>query len=404
MASPRPAARRLWLLALALALLGHLAALVLLRLLMQPPTLLREIAPPMYTRMLQAEAPPAPVEVAAAPATISKTNRPSAVIRSAQSAIKNKAKLKRQPPSRPARAASAPTIEHAVPDASNEGATPDAALSEPEATAAQQASSAPEPQAPASSALAAASAPAGDHGQSGDGASPVAAAAPEPSASAAPNAEPAFVKSWPGDTRLRYQLSGNYRGELHGDAEVLWQREGTRYQAVVQLDVGLLLSSRFTSQGEITAHGLRPEVYEEQVRKRRRGVRIGEDVRLNNGNRVPRPDAVQDAASQFVELGHRFATGQLQLTPGGQINFWLARPGGVDEWTYDVIGEETLHLPRLGPVQAVHLKPRPLAKPRGSIVAEIWFAPSLQYLPVRIRITQGPDTFVDLMVEAIDQR
>ena len=130
----------------------------------------------------------------------------------------------------------------------------------------------------------------------------------------------------------------------------------------------------------------------------------GEDVRLNNGDRVPRPNAVQDAASQFVELGHRFATGQLKLAPGGQVNFWLARPGGVDEWTYDVVGEEALQLPRLGTVQAVHLKPRPLAKPRGSIVAEIWFAPSLQYLPVRIRISQGADAYVDLLVDTIDQR
>lgn len=239
---------------------------------------------------------------------------------------------------------------------------------------------------------------------------PTAASAPEIAsaasapASAASSADPAFVETWPGDTRLRYRLSGHYRGELHGDAQVLWQREGTRYQVVVQMDVGLLLSSRFTSQGAITAQGLHPEVYEEQVRKRRRGVRIGEDVRLNNGERVARPDAVQDAASQFVELGHRFATGQTPLQPGGQINFWLARPGGVDEWTYDVVGEETLYLPRHGPIQAVHLKPRPLAKPRGSIVAEIWFAPSLQYLPVRIRITQGADTFVDLLVDSIEQR
>ncbi|WP_431777843.1 DUF3108 domain-containing protein [Ottowia caeni] len=227
------------------------------------------------------------------------------------------------------------------------------------------------------------------------------ATSPSEAASSTP---PAFLASWPTDTRLRYRLGGNYRGELHGNAQVLWQREGTRYQAVIQLDVGFLLSSRFSSQGEITEAGLRPEVYEEQIRKKRRGVRLGEDVRLDNGNRVPRPQDVQDAASQFVELGHRFATGQVRLEPGGQINFWLARPGGVDEWTYDVVGEDTVYLPRLGPVQAVHLKPRPLARPRGPIMAEIWFAPSLQYLPIRILLTSGPDTYVDLMVETVEQK
>ena len=244
-------------------------------------------------------------------------------------------------------------------------------------------------------------APAPEHSDTVASAAAAPASAP---ASAASAAEPAFLASWPSDTRLSYKLGGNYRGELHGDARVLWQREGTRYHTAVEMSAGLLASLSFTSQGDITAGGLRPEVYEENVRGRRRSVRLGEDVRLNNGTRVPRPDAVQDTASQFVELGHRFATGQVQLVPGAQVNFSMARPGGIDDWTYDVIGEEVLHLPRLGAVTTYHLKPRPLSKPRGPYTAEIWYAPSLQYLPVRIRITQGPDTYIDLMVDSIEQR
>ena len=254
----------------------------------------------------------------------------------------------------------------------------------------------------AASAAPAASAPA--EPSPADASDPQIAAAASAPASAASDAEPAFVQTWPGDTRLRYKLSGNYRGELHGNAQVLWQREGTRYQAAVQIDLGLLLSLRFTSQGEITERGLAPEVYEEQVRQRRRGVRIGDGVRLNNGQTVPRPEGVQDTASQFVELSHRFATDPAALKAGSEIRLWLARPGGVDEWTYDVMGEDTLHLPRLGAVPAFHLKPRPLDKPRGPVSAEIWIAPTLQYLPVRIRMTQGPDTYMDLMVETIEQK
>jgi hypothetical protein len=30
----------------------------------------------------------------------------------------------------------------------------------------------------------------------------------------------------------------------------------------------------------------------------------------------------------------------------------------------------------------------------------MWFAPTLQYLPVRIRIQQDAETFVDLMLDA----
>ena len=54
-------------------------------------------------------------------------------------------------------------------------------------------------------------------------------------------------------------------------------------------------------------------------------------------------------------------------------------------------------------VEAFHLKPRPIANPRGNITVEMWFAPSLQYLPVRIRVNMGEETYLDLMVDKIEQ-
>ncbi|MDO5623351.1 MAG: DUF3108 domain-containing protein [Pseudomonadota bacterium] len=411
-----PAPRRQLAAALVAALLGHAVVLSWLSQLLRPPSLLSDVAAPFYTRTLTPEAPAEPptlvAEAPAAPA------RPTAVLRTdpepdapeapsppiapasvpAPQPTPPPTPSKPQPAPEPAPPPPAPEPEPLPGDPPEPAAEPGLApASNPAADPAPDSPPEPPSAEPADPALAAASAP-----DVRSDAPDVPSDAPDATDPASP---PAFLATWPTDTRLRYRLGGYYRGELHGDAQVLWQRQGTRYQAVVQLDVGFLLSSRFTSQGAITAHGLRPEVYEEQVRQRRRGVRLGEDVRLNNGERVPLPAAdVQDAASQFVELGHRFATGQARLAPGAQIDFWLARPGGVDAWTYDVVGEETLHLPRLGPVQAFHLKPRPTAKPRGSISAEIWFAPSLQYLPVRIRLTQDPETHVDLMVETVEQQ
>ena len=90
--------------------------------------------------------------------------------------------------------------------------------------------------------------------------------------------------------------------------------------------------------------------------------------------------------------------------PAGEAGWlWMARPGGVDFWTYDVAAKESLQTPFLGAVEAFHLKPRPTANPRGNITAEMWFAPSLQYLPVRIRVTSG-DATVDLSIEKIEQK
>ncbi|MEZ5607459.1 MAG: DUF3108 domain-containing protein [Burkholderiaceae bacterium] len=368
----------------ALVLLAHLLALSWLRGLLQPPSLLAQVVAPLYTRTITVQAPAAPPAPAEPIAQKSVPNRPTALIHRAPAAIKNKAsKSPTQPASAP-RPAAAPEPEP-VPPAPDESADTSAFDAPPATPTQAEAEAETEAASTASPAQASASAPA-------------------PADATASAAEPAFLAHWPADTRLAYTLGGNYRGELHGSAQVLWQHTGTRYQAAVQLDVGILLSMRFTSQGEITAQGLAPEVYEEQVRQRRRGVRIGDTVRLDNGQTVPRPEGVQDTASQFVELAHRFATGQIAPAPGASIRLWLARPGGVDEWTYDVVGEDTLHLPRLGAVAALHLKPRRIDKPRGPISAEIWFAPTLQYLPVRIRLTQGPDTYMDLMVETIEQQ
>ena len=369
-----------------LVLLLHALALALLSSLLRPPSLLKTMATPFYTRSI---APEVPAVVAAAPAPMEiKPNRPTALIRPARAATKNKARTT----SKPSQGATAAT------DVAPESAT------EPPGVTAQA------PDTPASAASAAVAndqatpAPMADASETRPATEPVAAASAAPPASSPGPGDAPFLASWPSDTRLTYKLGGNYRGELHGSARVLWQREGTRYHTAVEMSAGLLASLSFTSQGDITEGGLKPEVYEENVRGRRRGVRLGEDVRLNNGDRIARPEAVQDTASQFVELGHRFSTGQVKLVPGAQVNFSMARPGGIDEWTYDVIGEETLHLPRLGPVPTLHLKPRPLSKPRGPISAEIWYAPSLQYLPVRIRITQGNDNYIDLMVDTIEQR
>ena len=369
-----------------LVLLLHALALALLSSLLRPPSLLKTMATPFYTRSI---APEVPAVVSAAPATVEiKPNRPKALIRPARAATKNKARTT----SKPSQGATEAT------DVAPESAT------EPPGVTAQA------PDTPASAASPAVAndqttaAPVADANAAPPATEPVAAASAAPAASSPGPGDAPFLASWPSDTRLTYKLGGNYRGELHGSARVLWQREGTRYHTAVEMSAGLLASLSFTSQGDITEGGLRPEVYEENVRGRRRGVRLGEDVRLNNGDRIARPEAVQDTASQFVELGHRFSTGQVKLVPGAQVNFSMARPGGIDEWTYDVIGEETLHLPRLGPVPTLHLKPRPLSKPRGPISAEIWYAPSLQYLPVRIRITQGNDNYIDLMVDTIEQR
>jgi len=225
------------------------------------------------------------------------------------------------------------------------------------------------------------------------------------SAAASAPGPAAALAQWPGDTRLSYELGGDWRGPLHGDARVQWQREGDRYQVRLDVSIHPFITQVITSQGEVTPDGLVPRAYEESRPGKRRTARFGEQVlTLDNGKTVPRPPGVQDAASQFVELAQRFATGKERLEVGRTVTVWLARPGGLDEWTYDIVGREMLRTPNLGEVEAFHLKPRPLANARGNITAEMWFAPSLQYLPVRIKVIMGSEAYLDLIVDQIEQK
>lgn len=226
--------------------------------------------------------------------------------------------------------------------------------------------------------------------------------APEAPASAA-SAPPPF--EWPASTRLSYKLTGSVRGEVHGDAQVEWVREGSRYQVHLDVTVGLpiapLMTRRMSSDGELTAQGLAPRRYDEDTKiafrdRRRLTMRFEpEGIVMPNGARQPRWEGVQDTASQFVQLSWLFSTQPELLRVGNTVDFALALPRSVDRWVYDVIAEEPVAT-HFGAVNAFHLKPRRVSRPGGDLVAEVWFAPTLRYLPARIRIEQDPETFVDL--------
>jgi hypothetical protein len=214
----------------------------------------------------------------------------------------------------------------------------------------------------------------------------VATAPPEPAPAAVSPTTPASAPAtdplagWPTDTRLSYALTGWFRGELHGDARVQWQREAGRYQVRVDIDIGPFVSLTMTSQGTVTPQGLRPTAYEESRRGRARAMRMNEaDVALEDGRRLPRPDGLQDTASQFVDLAIPFANQLASDWPRRRVSFWMARPGrGGRLWTYDVVERVVLQTPpAMARWRRFTSSPAPGANPRGNITAEMWFAPSL---------------------------
>jgi hypothetical protein len=212
---------------------------------------------------------------------------------------------------------------------------------------------------------------------------------------------------WPASTRVSYDLNGNYRGEVKGYAQVEWVRVGSRYQVNLDFEVGPdfapIIRRRMTSEGDLTPQGLVPGRYDEDTQammrdRRRVTVQFEPDaVVLANGERRERWPGVQDTASQFIQLTFLFTTRPDLLQVGRTIEMPLALPRNTDRWTYDVL-EQTEVQTSFGPLQTFHLKPRRTRPKPGELTAEIWFAPTLRYLPVRIRIEQDPQTWIDLVI------
>ena len=246
-----------------------------------------------------------------------------------------------------------------------------------------------------------------------------AAATPSQTLSAQPSGSTDILLitgNWPADTRVGYKLTGYFQGELFGSGEVQWTRQGDnneRYQVRVSIDAGLY-ALRMTSVGRISPTGLLPDAFEEYSKRVLAKERIrpltfeADALILENKQRIARPAAqpmaVQDAVSQFLDIGHRFTEGRVKLQEGEIVRIWLGRPGGLDEWTYDIGAAETMTLPRIGPVTVHELKPRPLANPRGKITMSMWLAPSLQYLPAKIRIQLNDDAYAEIIAEQFQQR
>lgn len=259
--------------------------------------------------------------------------------------------------------------------------------------------------APATESQASAATDAATHEASGDLAEATAPAAAEPAASSA-----AATFQWPPSTRLNYVLSGYYRGDVQGTAQVQWVRVESRYQVHLDVVVGPgfapLFSRRMSSDGELDEHGLSPRRYDEETKMafhdpRRVTMWFEPDhIVMANGRQHPGVAGVQDTASQFVQLTWMFTLNPDLLQAGRTVELPLALPRRVDPWIYDVVGPEQLYTP-IGPIDTVHLKPRREARPGDILSSELWFAPSLQYLPVRILIHQDAQTFIDLLLAAL---
>lgn len=201
----------------------------------------------------------------------------------------------------------------------------------------------------------------------------------------------------PPPARLDFEVTGRAKGfGYSATAELLWQHDATSYSAHQEIKVVFLGSRSQSSVGSVTPQGLQPRRFGDRSRSERAAhfdFAAGQVTFSANTPAAPIAPGAQDRLSVFLQLGGMLAAAPNHYPPGTEVALTTVSARAADVWTFTVEGEQSLDLP-MGTLRAVELQRLP--RRDYDQKAQVWLAPSLGYLPVRIRLTEASGDFAEL--------
>lgn len=200
----------------------------------------------------------------------------------------------------------------------------------------------------------------------------------------------------PGSARLSYDVKIEIKGiPLSASGELLWQHDGKTYDARLEYRHVLLGSRVQTSTGQLTPVGLEPIRFGDKVRSEVAAhfERSKNKVSFSaNTPDAPLSPGAQDQLSVFLQLAALLGGEPGRFAAGSNIPFQAVGPRSSETWIFKVGAVELLTLPG-GAIKALKLTRD--ATGEHDSKGEIWFAPEMGYLPVRIRLSQTNGDFVE---------
>ncbi|WP_066269838.1 DUF3108 domain-containing protein [Hydrogenophaga palleronii] len=261
---------------------------------------------------------------------------------------------------------------------------------QPEPTPVPVAADLPPPAAPAPPILAQAEAPAP-------------APAEAPAAPAAEHTPPATKTAAalppaqaPASARLPYDVTGSIKG-IHYKAQgtLDWTLADGRYDARMEMRVMLLGSRSQTSTGRVGPHGLEPERFGDKSRSEKAAHfdAAQHTIRFSsNAPEVPLLPGAQDRLSLFMQIAALLQARPQAYAAGQTIEMQVAGTGDAPVWQFQVGEESSITVPA-GEFKVRHLVRQPRKEFDSTV--EMWLAPSLHHLPVRLRVTQANGDVAD---------
>lgn len=234
---------------------------------------------------------------------------------------------------------------------------------------------------------------------------------PEPPASAASAAAAPAVPlthatkfAFPDPVRLLYALTGEAK-KLHYSArgDLLWQQDGQHYQATLQASMLFLGSRTRSSTGSITPEGLAPQRFSDKWRTE---VAAHFDQATHRASfSANTPDvaletAAQDQLSVILQLAGMLAAEPASYPPAATIAIQTVGPKDADVWIFSIEGPEKIYVPYDG-IDTLKLTRNP--RKAFDQKVELWLAPGMGYLPVRLKITNANGDYIDQQLRGVEK-
>jgi hypothetical protein len=202
----------------------------------------------------------------------------------------------------------------------------------------------------------------------------------------------------PAPASLDYDVQGVVTFAYTGGGKIIWKPEGERYSAFFQVTkFGFNLRS-WTSRGTLGPSSIAPERFGDKGRSSEVAAHFQRDKGVvtfsANTPDAPLTDGAQDQLSAFFQLAGLLAGEPERYAPDTLIPFQVVNARGSEDWAFRVGPLEPLNLPG-GNLNAIKLTREHQAL--YDTMVELWLAPTLAYLPVRVRLSQTNGDFAELL-------
>ena len=219
-------------------------------------------------------------------------------------------------------------------------------------------------------------------------------ATPEPAEP--PSSKPLPPAQPPASTRLQYVVAGEIKGFSYNATGTLdWELGEDRYSARMEMRMPLLGSRVQTSTGGVGPAGLMPERFADKGRSERAAHFEREQHRIRFSANTPEAELLpgaQDRLSLFLQMAGLLQARPQAYASGDIIDMQVAGTGDAEIWRFQVGEESTLVLPA-GELRVRHLVRQPRKEFDSTV--EMWLAPDLNHLPVRLKVTQTNGDMAD---------